>query len=364
MKEIKYSRLIIILVLILFATGCTDKEQLKDTKLPPESNSLSKTEPISRTEFLMNTVMTIKIYDNNDEKILEQVFSRLKEIENRMSATLENSDVDKINENAGIKPVTVNEDTYFVIDEAKHYAEISNGASDPTIGTLVNLWNISSGEKNRTSIPSVEEVEENKSYVNYKNLELLDDNQVFLKEKNMRIDLGSIVKGYAADEVNRILTENGVKSAIIDLGGNVFAHGEKLDSSYWKIGIQDPFEFTGNYLGILEVKNSSIVTSGDYERFFEYKGKRYHHILDAKTGYPAENEITGVCVISNKSIDGDALSTTLFVLGLDKGKDLVNSLEDVEAMFITKDKSIYISKNLKDKFTLGKENTSFTIKEY
>ena len=364
MKRIKDIGLIIILVLILVVTGCANKHQSKDTKLPPESNIISKTEPISRTEFLMNTVMTIKIYDTHDENILDKIYSRLREIENRMSATLNDSDVNKINENAGIRPVTINEDTYFVINKAKYYAEISNGACDPTIGPLVNLWNISSGEKNRMSIPNIEEIDEKKSYVNYKNLELLDNNQVFLKEKNMRIDLGSIVKGYAADEVSRILTENGVKSAIIDLGGNIFAHGEKSDGSYWNIGIQDPFKFTGNYLGILKAKNSSIVTSGDYERFFEYNGKRYHHILDTKTGCPAENELSGVCFISNKSIDGDALSTTLFVLGLDNGMELVNSLENIEAIFITKDKSIYITKNLKDKFTLGKENTSFTIKEY
>ncbi|WP_313756315.1 FAD:protein FMN transferase [Tissierella sp.] len=364
MKKIKDIRLIIILALIVGVTGCTNKHQSKDTKLPSESNLISKTEPISRTEFLMNTVMTIKIYDNNDESILDKVFSRLKEIENRMSVTLNGSDVNKINENAGIKPVTINEDTYFVVNKAKYYAEISDGACDPTIGPLVNLWNISSGEKNRTSIPKSEEIEEKRSYVNYKNLELLDNNQVFLKERNMKIDLGSIVKGYAADEVSRILIENGVKSAIIDLGGNIFTHGEKQDGSYWNIGIQDPFKFTGNYLGILKAKNNSIVTSGDYERFFEYNGKRYHHILDTKTGYPTENELSGVCIISNKSIDGDALSTTLFVLGLDNGIDLVNSLEYVEAIFITKDKSIYISENLKDKFTLGKENTSFIIKQY
>lgn len=364
MKRKTYIGLTIFLALILVTTGCINKQNSQGDKLPQGSNTPSKTEPISRTEFLMDTVMTIKLYDKSDEQILDKVFSRLEEIESRMSITIKNSDVSKINDNAGIKPVTVNEDTYYVIKEAKHYAEISNGAYDPTIGPLVDLWNIVSGERERDYIPTTEEINEKKSYVNYKNLELLDDNQVFLKEKNMKINLGGIVKGYAADEVKRILTENGVNAAIIDLGGNVFAHGEKTDGSSWNIGIQNPLEFTGSYLGIIQVKDSSIVTSGDYERFFEYKGKRYHHILDSKTGYPAESGIIGVSVISKKSIDGDALSTTLFVLGLDRGMELVNSLDDVEAIFITKDKSVYLTENLKTQFTLKDGNGTFTIKEY
>ncbi len=367
MRRKTYIGLTIFLALILVTTGCINNQiniDSKGDKLPQGSNTSTNKEPISRTEFLMDTVMTIKLYDKTDEKVLDKVFERLEEIESRMSVTIENSDISKINENAGIKPVTVNEDTYFVIKEAKHYAEISHGAYDPTIGPLVDLWNIVSGERERDSIPTNEEINEKKSYVNYKNLELLDNNQVFLKDKNMKINLGGIVKGYAADEVKRVLTENGVNAAIIDLGGNVFAHGEKVDGSSWKIGIQNPLEFTGSYLGIIQVIDKSIVTSGDYERFFEYKGKRYHHILDAKTGYPSENELTGVSIISQRSIDGDALSTTLFVLGLDRGMELVNSLENVEAIFVLKDKSVYLTDNLKDKFILKDGNTTFTIKEY
>lgn len=352
MKIKKHIGLTVFLILIITLTGCIKKQ------------GKSLNEPLTRTEFLMDTVMTIKIYDNKSKKTLDKVFSRLKEIENRMSATIETSDIHKINENAGIRPVVVNADTYYVIKEAKYFAEISNGAYEPSIGPLVDLWNIKSEEKEREKIPTVKEIEEKVALINYNNIELLDNNQVFLNEKNMKINLGGIVKGYAADEARRILTENKVNIAIVDLGGNLFAHGIKADGSDWKIGVQNPLEYTGNYLGIIHIKDKSIVTSGNYERFFVYNGFKYHHILDSKNGYPAENEIMGITIISDKSIVGDALSTTLFVLGLDKGMTLINSIEGAEAIFILKDKSIYMTSGLKNSFVLNNNKSSFSIKEY
>ncbi len=353
MKSRNFTLLIMFLLLVLIVVGCT--------KLDLSNN---KVEPITRTEFLMDTFMTVKIYDKSDEKILDKVFNRLKEIEDLMSATIETSDVSKINENAGIKPVTVNEETYFVIKEAKKYAEISSGAYDPTIGPLVDLWDVKSEEKERKAIPSDENINTKKSLINYKNLELLENNQVFLSEKNMKINLGSIVKGYATDQVRDILIENKINSAIIDLGGNIFAYGTKANDTPWAIGLQNPLEYTGSYLGLLKISNKSIVTSGDYERYFEFKGKRYHHIIDTKTGYPVDNELRGVSIISDNSIDGDALSTTLFVLGLEEGIKLASKLNTVDVIFITKDNSVYVPSNLIDSFSLKEELSFFTIKEY
>lgn len=314
---------------------------------------------------MMDTVMNIIIYDKDDKEILDKAYERLQEIEKKMSATIGTSEVNQINDNAGIEPVQVSQDTYFVLQESKYHAEISNGAYEPTIGPLVKLWNIKKEEDgDRDWLPDPEEIEKAKNLVNYRNLELLDDNKVFLKYKGMRLDLGGIVKGYAADEVRRILQENGVKKAIIDLGGNVYAHGKKDHELPWNIGIQNPLEVRGGYVGIIGIEDKSIVTSGDYERYFEYGGVRYHHILDQTTGYPSNNEITGVTIISDRSIDGDALSTTLFVLGVDKSMELVNSLEGVDAIFITKDKVIYTTPNIKDDFKLTKDNLEFIIKEY
>ena len=344
----KYLKLIILLTLILLLPGCTND------KVPKES--------LSKTEFMMDTVMTIRIYDKSDERILDKAFKRLEEIENKMSATIESSEVNKINNNAGIKPVQVSPDTYFVLKEAKEHAEISMGAYEPTIGPLVKLWNIQSKDINREWIPDSEDIEKIKLLVDYNNLELLDDNMVYLKEKDMRLDLGGIVKGYATDEVRRVLNENGVNIAIIDLGGNIYAHGIKAENTPWKIGVQNPWEHTGDPLGVIEIEDQSIVTSGDYERFFQLKGEKYHHIIDVKTGYPSNNEITGVTIVADRSIDGDALSTTMFVLGVDKGMELAKSIEGIDVIFITKDRLIYLSPGIKDKFKLI--NNEFKIKEY
>lgn len=351
MKKLNIKSVIAIFFIAVLLTGCSSTQ----------NNTTKNSEFLARTEFLMDTVMTVRIYDNQDEKILDKVFDRLKEIEDRMSSTIETSDVSNINKNAGIQPVTVNSDTYYVLGKAMYYAKLSNGVYDPTIGTLADLWEIDGEETERDHIPSEEEIEEAKSLVNYNDLELLGNNQVYLKKKGMRITLGSIVKGYAADEVKRILEENNVKSAIVDLGGNLYILGKKLNGSSFRIGIQDPFSPKGNYAGIIEVTDKSVVTSGDYERYFYYNGKKYHHILDTSTGYPVENELTGVSIITNSSIDGDALSTTIFAMGLDKGMEFVNSIEDIEAIFITKDKSIYLTSGLKDNFIVG--NSSFKIVE-
>lgn len=342
MKQNKYKVFILVATLILSIILISCKKEEKNDNLP-----------ISKTGFLMDTVMTVKIYDNGNEKLIEKIFNRIEEIEEKMSVTIESSDVNMINKNAGVKPVEVDNETYQVLQKSIEYAEMSNGHYDPTVGPLVEIWDIKSGETVRDNIPTIDEIEENKKLVDYKKLQLLDNNQVYLKEKDMKINLGSIVKGYAADEVKKILSQNGVKGAIIDLGGNVFAYGTKEEDP-WKIGVQDPREATGIKLGILKTEDKSIVSSGNYERYFMYNNTRYHHILNPKTGYPVENELMGVTIVSNKSIDGDALSTTMFILGLEKGKNMTETLDGIQVIFITKDNQIHVPEEfVKNEMLIG-----------
>jgi thiamine biosynthesis lipoprotein len=178
----------------------------------------------------------------------------------------------------------------------------------------------------------------------------------------MALDPGAVAKGYAADELVRILREAGLPGAIIDLGGNIFACGHKTGAGLgkrdepWKIGIQDPLEERGSYAGVLEVRDKSVVTSGVYERTFEEGGKRYHHILSVRDGYPVDNGLLSVTIIADHSTDADALSTAAFTLGYDRGRALIESIPGAAGIFIFEDKSIRGTPGALEMFTLGDEN--------
>lgn len=343
----KYLNYFTISILLIFSltilSGCS-----KDNKV---------TEPLSKTELLMGTVVTVTLYDSNDEGILDKVFTKVKELESTLSINENGTLVDKINESAGIEPVKVDYDTYTVIKKGLEYAKLSNGLFDISVGPIVKLWNIGLPE---AKVPTQEEIDSRIPLVGYSDVELNDEeNSVFLKRQGMMIDLGGVAKGYTADVISDILTEEGVKSAIIDLGGNIFAHGLKVDGSTWRIGIQNPFSDRGDIIGTITVKNKSIVTSGIYERYIEKDGIKYHHILSPKTGYPYENEIAGITIISDKSSDGDALSTSVFAMGVEEGMKFVNTQEGIDAIFVTKDNKIYITDGIRDIFKLT--NTDFTL---
>jgi len=299
----------------------------------------------SRIEFALGTVCVVTLYDNAHDKIYNDIFSRLHEIENRMSVNIPSSDVSRINSAAGINSVLVNEDVFTVIERAKYFAGISNGAFDPTVGPLVSLWGIGSDEQR---VPPLSEIEKAVNLINWRNVELnAETKSVYLTEQGMALDLGAIAKGYAADEAALIAINSGVKRAKIDLGGNVILIGEKVDKTPWKVGIQNPGEERGSVLGIVQITpplqspfTKTIVTSGVYERFFEENGKRYHHIFDPSTGFPSYNGLLSVTIITNNSMDADALSTAVFVLGYEKGNALLESFPETEAVFVFDDRSV------------------------
>jgi len=255
-----------------------------------------------------------------------------------MSVNIQASDVARVNAAAGIAPVQVHEDVFKVIERALFFAEISGGAFDPSVGPLVSLWGIG-GENPR--VPSQAEIDEVLPLINWRDIELDYQTQsVFLKRRGMALDLGAIAKGYAADEAAAIIKNARIKRAIIDLGGNIFTCGEKKDKSPWRVGIQNPNEKRGIYIGIVQVTEQSVVTSGVYERFFEEGGNRFHHIFLPSSGYPVKNGVLSVTIIANNSIDADALSTAVFVLGYEKGMALIESLSGAEAVFIFEDLSV------------------------
>lgn len=292
--------------------------------------------PLSRQTFVLGTIVSITLYDHQDNTLIDQAFSKLTEIENQLSIHKDYTLIDTVNQNAGLLPTPVDAETYALIQKGIQYSKLTDGAFDLTIGPLTSLWNIGSPN---ARVPSVTEIQEVLPYVNYQLVTLNEPNQtIFLQKKGMILDLGGIAKGYAADIVTELLKEANVKSAIINIGGNVVILGDTPKT----VGIQDPLSPRGQTLGTIQVANGSIVTSGIYERYLtDEQGKTYHHILNPKTGYPFENELASVTILSDYSIDGDALSTSAFALGLEKGLAFIENLPHTEALFITKDKTFY-----------------------
>ncbi len=310
--------------------------------------------------FALDTYITLTAYGRrNTPKILEKAAQRIEEIENRMSTEIDTSDVALINKNAGISPVEIHDDTFYVIERALWYCNMSDGAFDITIYPIVKLWDIN-GDNPR--VPEKEEIQEVLALVDYTKV-ILDREKktVFLSAPNMGIDLGAIAKGYAADEVVRILEEGGIEHGILNLGGNISVIGNKPDGTLWNIGIRDPREEeTGSqYLAIAKISDCSIVSSGDYERYikdiYEKTGIRYHHIFDPKTGYPADSGLIGTSVISKRSIDADALSTCLFVMGQERGLDFLKNVEGSSGICIDSAKKIYISSGMDDVLEITSE---------
>nr|WP_245641366.1 FAD:protein FMN transferase [Thermovenabulum gondwanense] len=300
---------------------------------------------------MLDTLIQITAYGDNAESAINSAFDRIAEIHNKMNVNDEESEISSINKLAGRGFAKVSQDTFYVIQKGLYYSSLSHGKFDITIGPLVKLWGIGT---ERARVPDKNVIESVLPLINYQDV-IIDQEkkEVMLKREKMALDLGAIAKGYAADEVMRILKENGIKSAVADLGGNIYVLGTKPNGKSWRIGIQNPFKQRGITFATIEVKDKTIVTSGTYERFFVENGKKYHHILDTKNGYPVENGLVSVTIIGDTSIDCDALSTTTFALGLKEGMKLIENIKGYEAIFVTQDKKVYV--------TSGVNNYNFTI---
>ncbi|WP_347460529.1 FAD:protein FMN transferase [Clostridium sp. DMHC 10] len=230
---------------------------------------------------------------------------------------------------------------------------MSQGAFDISLAPVIELWGVFTKHER---VPLEKEIKEKISLVSYNNLILNEgENTVKFSKENMKIDLGGIAKGYAADRATQIYKQNNVNAAFINLGGNVMVFGEKPDNSDWSVGVQEPFKSRGEIIGVVNITNESVVTSGNYVRYFEDKGVKYHHIIDPRTGYPVDSNLMSVTVISQNSMEGDALSTAAFVLGDKEGMQLIKNY-GVKAIFITKDKKVKITSNMRQDFYLIEDN--------
>jgi len=294
-----------------------------------------------RVEFALNTINVIMLYDQARDDVYDAIFARIREIESRMSAFLPDSDLSRVNAAAGLSPVRVSDDVFFVIERAVEIAELSDGAFDPTVGPLTFLWGITS---DNPRVPSQEEIDAVLPLVNWRYIELdRQQRTVFLRYPGMVLDLGAIAKGFAADEAVAIVREARLERALIDLGGNVITFGVRQAGGPWRVGLQNPLGDRGEFIGVINGWDMTVVTSGVNERYFQYEGEHFHHLFSPFDGRPARTGLLSATIVADVSMDADALSTSIFVMGYEKGRALIEPLEGVEAIFVFEDRSVRIT---------------------
>ncbi|MDS0524433.1 FAD:protein FMN transferase [Clostridium sp. SHJSY1] len=309
-----------------------------------------------KSDIVMDTTVTLSAYGKNSKEAVEESFKRLEEINQMASTNISDSDVYKINNSSGIGYVKVHPEILKMIETSIEYSELSGGAFDITLGPIINLWGI--GTENER-LPSDREIKEKLSLVGYKNITInKDDSSIMLNNKGMSVDLGGIAKGFAADEVLKIYKEQNIENGLINLGGStIYALGKNKDSKEWSVGIKHPRSENANeYMGVISITNEALSTSGDYERYFIKDNKRYHHIIDPKTGYPSDNGAISDTVIlsddvSDKCMLTDILSTTVFILGQEKGLKLIEGLQGTSCEITTSDNKVYTSEGFKGRIT-------------
>lgn len=306
-------------------------------------------------EFLMDTLVSISTYGTDTDILkesIEKAFSEMRRIADLTdrfpepgTTAYQISDVVKINEMAGIKPVVVNDDVFRMLQLAQEYNRLTEGAFDITIGPVMDLWGFGRKEQ---KIPTQTQLQTALALVDSGEL-ILDEkaHSVFLRKKGMSLDLGAVAKGYAVEKAAQILKGQGVEKAMVNAGGNIKVLGEKAKKKPWKVGIQDPRNSSA-LLGILSLQDESAVTSGDYNRSIQIDGKKIHHIISPRTGYPAKYNMS-VTVITKDSSRADLLSTALFLLESQQALDLASKLADTEAVIVTADKRILLTPGLQNR---------------
>lgn len=290
---------------------------------------------VTEQGFYLDTVISITLYSNDAKEQIDACFDIAKKYEGYFSNTIASSDISKINASNGT-PVTVHEETAELLKKGIYYSQLSGGKFDITVGNLSDLWDF---DNNQGEIPSQEDIQNALATVDYTKLQV--DNTTVTYTGDGSIDLGGIAKGYIADQIKAYLLEQGITEGLINLGGNVLCVGPKQDGTpTYNVGLQKPFSEDGSVIASVKITDQSVVTSGTYQRYFEVDSKIYHHLLDLTTGYPIDNGLNAVTIITDSSVDADALSTTVFAMGLEDGTTFVESLDGVEAIFITTDNTI------------------------
>lgn len=302
--------------------------------------SSGKIQEQKKTVYAMDTIMDLTAYTDNSD-VLNDAEKKINEIDKELRRGSQESEIYAVNNNEETK---LTDETAYIVETALNIGKKTSGAFDITIAPVMDLWGF---YNQKFYVPTDDEIKNALKTVDYIKVSIKDN--VISKPKETQVDLGGIAKGYTSDTVIKLLKDEGVTSAIISLGGNVQTLGTKPDGNLWKVAIQDPFD-QNKYVGGVKVSDKAVITSGGYQRYFVKDGVTYEHIVDPKTGKPATSGLSSVTIVTDKGIEGDGLSTALFVMGLDKATEYWRENQDFQAVFITTDGKIYVTEGLKDSY--------------
>ena len=302
----------------------------------------------------MNTFVSVQTFGENSKNVNQKIKARLSELESLFSTTDSSSEIYKLNHSS--EKIQVSSETYSLLSYSVKMAEIFNGHFNPALFPVIREWGFTTGNYH---VPSQEKINFLLKKTDFSQIQFFDDNFVQLQD-SMSVDFGSVAKGFASDEIVKILSENNILSALIDFGGNIIAFGEKPDSSFWRIGIKNPFG--GEVSLAVKVKNQMVITSGGYERFFtDENQKKYIHIFDGKTGFPVENEIESVTIICENGLYADTLSTALFIIGSENAVSFWRERKDFQMIILQKDGSILYTSPLESQIEILSEFSEICV---
>ena len=325
---------------VILAAGMTACGKKTDSVL---SESVSENDKYSSDIFAMDTYMSLTAYGAKAEDAVTVAIHEIQRLDAMFSVGNTDSDVTTANMQGS---ATVSDETAYLVEQSLEISRKTDGAFDITIYPVMELWGFTT--KNY-KVPQADELQETLKRVSYENVSL-KDHELVLKN-NAQIDFGGIAKGYTSSRVMQIFKEYGIEHGMVNLGGNVQTLGTKTDGTAWRVAIQSP-QGGNQYLGILETSDQAVITSGGYERYFEENGVTYHHIIDPKTGYPSDSDLTSVTIVCADGTKADALSTSFFVMGLKRAESFYENTDlDFDVILLTKDNQIYISEGIAQNFT-------------
>lgn len=336
------------LSLALVLTGCSSQQEA-ETPSASSAQSESGAASESRELYAMDTVMTLEAYGDNAAAALDAAEDEITRLDALWSISSEDGEIAQLNAN---KQATLSDDSLTILKRAKEISEDTDGLFSTTIAPLMEAWGFTSGNY---TVPDDATLQSLLAHVDDTQVQI--DGDTVTLPADVEIDLGGIAKGFTSARVMDIFADNGVEHGIISLGGNVQTLGTKPDGSLWRVGIQDPSD-TGNILGVLETADQAVITSGAYQRNFEKDGVLYHHIIDPRTGYPAESGLTSVTIVSDDGTLADGLSTSLFIMGKDEAVSFWQAhKEDFDMILVEDDGTVTISDGLQDHFSLTDDST-------